>query len=78
MLWDYSVIPGENCSSGSLITLRQNATGLGLSYTCYDLYGRASNESQTEPLSMCINAVIERVQKGMTSSNNAHVVCIHI
>ena len=62
-------ITGEACGEGSLITLRQNATSRGLSYTCYDLYGQANDTTQAAALTTCARMVIDNVQKGRLCKN---------
>ena len=56
---------GESCegTSGTIQNLRDDV-GDRFDFDCYDIYGQASDSSQSEKIASCVASVIYAVQQG--------------
>lgn len=55
---------------GTLIKLQEIMESKRISYTCYNIYGDATDESQREALSMCAAIIVNATQKGNLATND--------
>ena len=69
---------GESCGEGTLITLKEEINARSLSYSCYDVFGDPTNQTQVQDLSICTSKIITAVQQGMPFITNDGLVVMSV
>ena len=53
-----------------MITLKEEINARNLLYSCYDVFGDPTDQSQVQDLSICTSMIITAVQRGMDVCTN--------
>ena len=67
---------GESCGEGSIETLQSRISDNNLEYSCYDVFGDPTDQSQWQDLSVCASKIITAVQQGTTLSLSTQTLYI--
>ena len=56
---------GESCGKGTVMTLQERILDRNLKFSCYDIFGNPTVNSQVEELSTCASKIITAKQNGV-------------